>query len=160
MKKFRFPLERVLDWRASQVQLEEARLAGLLFKRQAIEARRAEALGEGAAAAAAARRNGVTGAELATMPAFQNALAARLGRLAAEQRECDEKLTAQRAALTEARRQEKLLENLKRRRRQAWEHGAARAAETEAGDLYLAGMIRRRIGTRGESALAAADPPA
>lgn len=148
MKKFRFPLERVLDWRASQVQLEEARLAGLLFQRQAIEARRAEAAGEGARAAEAVRRDGVSGAELMTMHGFQNALATRLARLAAERRECEDRIAAQRAALADARRRQKLLENLKQRRRGAWEQELARTEENEAAELYLAGLVRRQVTAR------------
>lgn len=144
MKKFRFPLARVREWRESQVQLEEARLAGLLFKRQALDERRAEAFAQGLRAAEQARRDGVTGAELMTLGGFHRALRARLDRLTGERRACEEQIEAQRAALVAARRRHKLLENLERRRRRAWEAEAARAAESEAGDLHLAGMVRRR----------------
>jgi hypothetical protein len=46
MRKFRFPLDRVMDWRRTQARIEEAKLEQLHGEVRGIEARQAELNGQ------------------------------------------------------------------------------------------------------------------
>jgi len=145
MTSFRFRLEKVLDWRRQQMELEEAG-----FKRQTT------AIAEMDGACAALEASGIR-AELevrAWSPLAGNDLAALAGfrlhtrrqeqEIARLRAEAQKKLEARQATLLEARRRCRLLERLRERRLAEWQTACDRELEELAAESYLAGLARRR----------------
>ncbi len=139
MTTFRFPLEKVLRWRHTQLELEEAQ-----FRRQAAElANLDRALAEIEASALSAEmelrgQEVVTGRDLATLGGYRLAVK-ELERQISRQREDCRKLVAERqAAMMEARRRFRLLEKLKERRLGEWEKERDREMEEIASESFLA----------------------
>jgi flagellar export protein FliJ len=139
VKAFSFPLDRVRQYRETQVRLEEAKLERLHAERRAYETRR-ERLNRQRAEGESA----LLGVKL--VDAFQLAALDRFGRhvdaqneiVAQELARCDEKIDAQKQRLTEARRGHRLLEKLREKRLAAWQADYGRELETQAAELYLA----------------------
>jgi flagellar export protein FliJ len=146
MKTFRFPLQKALELRATQLAMEEARfhraaarVAAADGERQALETARAAAETEVRAAAS------VAGQELAALGAFQ-AHAQALGKTIAGRRaQCVEAMETGRAAMLEARRRLRLLERLKERRRAEWTAAASKEVEETAAESYLAQWRRAPV---------------
>ena len=145
MKRFVFPLDRVLRFRRLEMERVEARLSELAFRahneRQAAQARRAEAIESGRQLAARPKLRGadfqITGHWLDRLEAERNnALAA------------SEKLLQQHhevlAQLVEARRKVKLLEILRGRKLDAHGMALGRQLDTQAAEFHLAKRIRER----------------
>ncbi len=144
MKKFQFPLKRVLDWRQTQVQMEEARLAALLLQRQALR-QRAEETARSLADAAGAllRQTTLPGSELQALDRFRTATAARLTGIEAHRRDLEAAIDAKRRDLAVARRDAQLLEKLEKRKKAEWQAAWDSEIESAAADSYLAGWVRR-----------------
>ncbi|MEX2262727.1 MAG: hypothetical protein WD696_12295 [Bryobacteraceae bacterium] len=143
MKKFRFDLERVREWRGQQAQLEELKFERVNAERVAVEAehRKIRASRDEAGRAilgqAAAKAQ-----ELAALDAYIRYTWSEEARLAKRLADCEKRVSEQRAAVMEAQRRLKLLERLRERRLAAWEAGLAREEEIQAGELFLARLGR------------------
>lgn len=170
MKRFRFPLARVLELRRRELEAAQARVAGLRSRRGSLEAEAARLSAECRATHAQILSKPVlTGRELSSVSDYVNELDRRR-RLSIEaaRRIGTEEAAAVRAAL-EARRKVRLLEILESKRRR--EHRAAFDREQEAllADLFLAGISRRgnppapadshRTATAGQRVLPPLSPP-
>lgn len=82
MKRFSFPLRRVLDWRLTQARVEETKLACLHAELRGIEDRIDHAHRERADSERALAQTGAaTGAELAALDSFKKAVAVECARL-------------------------------------------------------------------------------
>jgi flagellar export protein FliJ len=145
MNAFRFPLEKVLAWRRTQLEIEQAE-----FRRRAaavadIDHRRAE-LDAAAVRAETQVREWKTldGRDLQALGRFRQSLHEREKRLVEERAQCEQRLGEQRGAMLEARRRCRLLERLRERRQAEWSEAAAREIETFAADAYLAKWPARR----------------
>lgn len=146
MARFRFPLERVLELRRSQLEMEEMRFREAAAGVAELDRMRAELNAAGARAESQVREwSPVSGEDLAALGNF---------RLRIKQKERDiEGMRAQRlrhlaereASLLEARRRCRLLERLRERRLEEWRAASDREMEAMAAELYLAGRSR---GTR------------
>ena len=144
MKKFRFPLSRVMDWRRAQARIEELKLERLYGEVHGIEGRAAElneerAASEKALIAAAA----ATGEEMAALGAFQRFAIADQRRLAAKRAECVERIAKQILAVTAKRRDVRLIEKLKETRLETWTKDLSREIDAQAEEAYLATWNRR-----------------
>src|SRR5689334_2107918 len=110
MKKFTFPLDRVLDWRRTQARIEEAKLEALHAEAAAIDARQAaldrESSESELSLVAAAM---VTAVELAAGSAFRRFAALERGRLEAHREDCRRRVDAQMQLVTVKRREVRLL---------------------------------------------------
>jgi hypothetical protein len=139
MKKFVFPLDRVMDWRRTQARLEESKLERLHAERRAIEAREA-ALKEELAASERAliAAPSATGFEMAALDAFRRYTIAERGRIAHALADCGKRIAAQLGVVTLRRRDIRLLEKLKDRRLKAWEVELTRETGRQADETYLA----------------------
>jgi hypothetical protein len=139
LRKFSFPLARVLDWRRTQVRMEEARLERLYAELHGLEARAEQTRTEKIASEKAlVESRSVTGEELAALDAFKKAAASereRLERLAAD---CRARIAQQIEAVSQKRRDARLLENVEQRRRTAWRADLAREIDQQAEELHLA----------------------
>lgn len=144
MKSFRFHLERVLEWRRTQLELEQAR-----FEQQAKEVLQLD--GERANMEAAGIRSEIEtrawhpleGRDLAALAAFRRHVAAREKEIDARREEARHRLGSRKAAMIEARRRCELLERLKQRRREEWQAVADRELEQLAAESYVASLAQR-----------------
>ena len=145
MTSFRFPLQKVLDWRRMQLELEEIK-----FKRQAaalaeLDRARAELEAAGVKAEIQVRDwSPLAGCDLAALGSFRLAVKMKERDLALRRAECQEKLARQQSAMLEARRRCRLLERLKERRLSEWEREQNRDLEQLAAESYLAQWSQRR----------------
>jgi len=143
MKRFRFSLQRVLEYRRQQEDLESGRLAPLAAERVRLE-RQAEGQGvesrEVRAACAAA----------GALPAFmvRQAFDAAAGLLRARERSLDlaqqaeQRRLQQLEVVMEARRRVRLLELLRHKRKLRHGRAADQELEAIAGELHLAKLRR------------------
>jgi hypothetical protein len=146
MKRFVFPLDRVLRFRRFEMERVEAHLNELAFRahseRRTAEERRAEALQSGQQLAV---RRELRGTDFQITRHWRDRLEAERNKALA----ASEKLVQQHrevlADLIEARRKVKLLETLRRHKLEAHELGIARHLETQASEFYLAKRIRERM---------------
>jgi flagellar export protein FliJ len=145
MTPFRFPLEKVLDWRRTQLDLAET-----MFKRQAaalagLDRECAELEAVGIRTEIQVRQwRPVSGGDLAALSGFRLHLKMREKRLAAGRTECRKELASRQNAMLEARRRLRLLERLKERRLAQWRAACDREMEEHAAESYLAQWPRRR----------------
>lgn len=144
MNAFRFPLEKVLEWRRTQLQVEEARfkqqmaeIAGLDRAREGLEA-------AGSQAEMEVRGGGaVAGRELAALGGYREHLQQRRREIAGQRAECERKAAAQEAVMLEARRRSRLLERLRERRLEEWRRASDRELEELASEAFLARRNRQ-----------------
>ena len=139
MTGFRFPWQKMLDWRRTQLALEEAKF------RQAVEAVAAvdRARAEVAAAAVKAELEvrgweKVAGRDLHALGDYRLHVHSQEQVLARRRAECARHAAAQEAAMLEARRCCRLLERLRERRLAQWTAEQARELEALASESYLA----------------------
>src|SRR5262249_55627354 len=113
MKTFQFRLARVLDWRRTELEMEETRLERLHTSMAAIDRERAglESARDQAVQSLMARAS-VDGAELQLLSNYRAALESQCARLEQKRREREQETAAQQQKLLAARRRLRLLENL------------------------------------------------
>ena len=144
MKSFRFSLDKVLEWRRTQLELEEARYRQQVEALAALDRERARLEASGAAAEQQVRAwNPVAGCELEALGTFRLHMKHRELDLARPRADCLKKLAAQQKAMLEARRRVRLLERLRERRLSEWTHERDRELEELASESYLAGWARQ-----------------
>lgn len=145
MKRFVFPLDRVLRFRRFEMERVEAHLSELAFRahneRHTAEERRAEALQSGQYLAA---RRELRGADFHVIRHWLNRLEAERNQALAAAEKLLQKHRQVLTELIEARRKVRLLEILRRRKLDAHQLGVAKQLETQASEFYLAKRIRER----------------
>jgi flagellar export protein FliJ len=138
MKKFDFPLSRVMDFRRMQARLEEIKLEGLYAGLRAIDAREASLVQQRTQSETALKSApSVTGHELEVFSAYGAAMKAEQKRMDKTRVECRKRIDAQLAILTVKRRQVKLLEKLKDQRFDKWEKEMFKEIDQQAEEAYL-----------------------
>lgn len=139
MTAFRFRLQKVMEWRKTQMELEEARYRQQIAALAALDRGRAELEADGIRTEAEVRSwNPVTARELSALADYRGYLRQRESALAAQRVECVKRVAAQQAALLEARRRYRLLERLKERGLETWTRERDRELEQLAGEAFLA----------------------
>jgi hypothetical protein len=139
MSGFRFSLEKALDLRRLQLELEESK-----FQQQAAALleldRMRDYMRASRANAEAQVRAGVwaQGLDLAALGAFRLHVQAKEKDLALRRVEGEKKLEERRNAMLEARRRCRLLERLKERRKGEWDTAFNRELEAVAAESFLA----------------------
>lgn len=145
MMPFRFPLERVLEWRKLQMRAEEERLAAIQQRLEMVDQRiHALASADLQTEWGVRKLASVEGAELHGFPAFQARSRKMRDALEAEKLQCEKLAAAQRARLLKARKDYRVLEKLKERRHQAWVYLSDRELESIAADAYNSKLARAR----------------
>jgi flagellar export protein FliJ len=132
MKAFRFRVDRVLDWRRTELDLEENRLKQMHAAVAALDRERADL----ETAAAEARREVAQAEtsdalELHALDAYRRAVDLHRLRLADKRRQRQVELAGQQQKLLEARRRCQLLENLRDRRLAEWKYETQRQEEAD-----------------------------
>ncbi len=139
MKTFHFPLESALAWRKTRLEAEEAAFARLVAERERISAEARENRDSGARAEREITHSpAATALDLWALDGYRRAVATRARALEEGLRAAGTRLAAQRQRVEQARRELRLLENLKARRRAEWQREAEREIENFAADSYLA----------------------
>lgn len=145
MKTFRFPLDRVLGWRRTLVQIEQVKLERLLGERNTFESRLGSIRGERESAQYALLKAPSTlGQELAAFEAYSKASINQADALRKAIPPCLEKIRAQRLVLQSKERDVRLLESLRQDRWQEWNREQNKEIDHQAEESHLA---RWRSGT-------------
>src|SRR6516164_2987787 len=117
MKTFHFPLEKALEWRRIELELEEARYKQQSAELASLDRRRAEIEASGIRAETQVREwTPVSAGDLAALGNFRLRVKSDEAELACRRAECARKLADQQQQMLEARRRCRLLERLKERR--------------------------------------------
>ncbi len=139
MKKFRFPLERLLNYRRSRLAAEQARLDRLLAELTGIERARSSLEREERMVSESIRRLPVLSSDqLAAVAAFRRFAAAEAQRLAAEAAAAASRVAAQRESVLSARREVEVLEKLRERRMRDWRREMDQEMERQTAELVVA----------------------
>jgi flagellar export protein FliJ len=142
MKRFEFTLERVRQWRQTQVDIEMTKLQALFEQMRELRdeaARLAGAVQEAEREMDAGAGAGEVLEPLALVGLDEFRMFARREQavLARQQNELSGQIAAQRRRLIDARRDHRLLENLRARAFAAWERESDKETEALAGELFL-----------------------
>lgn len=139
MKKFRFPLQKLRDWRQIRFEAEEARLAGLLHQRQQLALTRQRLTEESEAAlVACATAATLRSEELLWLDSYRRFARAEAARLEGQMRGLEAQIDAQRRQLLEARCGVMVLDRLKDRQHQQWRKEADKEQEEMVAELVVA----------------------
>jgi hypothetical protein len=139
MNSFRFPLQKVLDWRHTQLELEEARFKQQLAALATLDRERAGWEAAGIKAEIQVRSwKPLAGADLTALGDFRLNVKQREKEIDARRLQCRKSLEAQQSAMLEARRRCRLLERLKDRRLAEWQSARDHELEQLASESFLA----------------------
>jgi len=139
MSGFRFSLEKALDLRRLQLELEESRFQQQAAALRELDRRREDMRLSRANAEAQVRAGGwAQGLDLAALGAFRLHVQAKEKQLAQLRVEDEKKVEERRNAMLEARRRCRLLERLKERRKGEWDTAFNRELEAVAAESFLA----------------------
>jgi flagellar export protein FliJ len=145
MTTFRFPLQKVLDWRRTQLELAEASFQQQIAALAAIDRAYAEMEASGIRAEWEVRRwDPLAGGDLAALGRFRLLVQSREKQISLQRVECQRELAVRKTAMLEARRRCRLLERLKERRLAEWTLARDRELEELASESYLSRWVRRR----------------
>lgn len=139
MKKFRFPLERLLNYRRAQLAAEQAKLEKILAEQRALRERRAALEREDRAIRENLRRlPELASAELEAAAMFRRYAETETVRLLSAEGELASRLERQREAVLCARREVEVLERLRERKREDWRRELDREMEAQVAELVIA----------------------
>jgi hypothetical protein len=148
MKAFRFPLEKALDLRRVQLELEEVRYKQQVAEVAGLDRQRAEVEASGIRAEIQVREwRPIAAGDLAALGNYRLYVKAREFTIARQRFEAAQTLADQQKLMLEARRRCRLLERLKERRLAEWTAGRDHEVEEIAAESYLARWSRSRRST-------------
>ena len=138
MKRFRFSLEKVLDFRRRELELAEARLEQIKAQQAYLE-RRGQALRRESLdlREQTARAQATSGAVLASTQQYVDSLESEQGRAAESRQKLERDRQEQLNALIEKRREVQALERLKDKRERVHLSASERLESLETADLFL-----------------------
>jgi hypothetical protein len=135
VKRFTFPLSRVLDWRRTPASLKEAKLSRFYAELRDIEDRIAQACAEQSDSEKDLLGSAtVRGDRLAALDAFVAAECARLEGLASHTRR---RIAQQLEAVTATRRNARLLEKFERSKLERWKADYSREMDQQADEAHV-----------------------
>ena len=139
MTSFRFPLQKVLDWRRTQLELEEVRFKQQLMAVAELDRARAELEAAGIKAEIQVRGwSALAGGDRAALGSFRLDVKQKDSEIAARRVTCQKSLETQQGKMLEARRGCRLLERLKDRRLAEWTSARDHELEELASESFLA----------------------
>jgi flagellar export protein FliJ len=143
MKSFRFPLQRVLDWRNLQLRTEEERLAGFQQKLAAlIHQQNALDVAQAKCEAALLGMTTIPGSELRALTGFKARVAGERETLRSNRAQCEAQIAEQRTRILKARKDCRVLEKLKEERLKDWKYLGDREVEETAAESYISNWLR------------------
>jgi flagellar protein FliJ len=143
MKAFQFPLQRVLEWRALQMRTEEEKLSTIQNKlAEVLHRENALVVAQLNAEMNLLARQVLDGSEFRALAAFQLRIRNEKVSLIAARKHLETQIAEQRKRLLKARKDCKILENLKERRKKAWTYLSDRELENTAAESYISSWAR------------------
>jgi flagellar export protein FliJ len=143
MSTFRFPLQRVLSFRETQLSIEQAALERLAAELRTVITALSELDSRAAREAELVRQSrSFSGSDVAGIARAREWITRERKRLLARMAECEGDIAAKTADVLEAQRKVRLVERLKERRHASFIEDENRALEELAGDSALAGWAR------------------
>ena len=143
MRSFRFPLQRVLDWRGIQLRTEEEKLAGLQQTLAALMDREKYLTESGSKAELALLKLPLLeGSDLCALAGFKLRIKRESATLKAHRAQCQSKIAEQLKRLLKARKDCRVLEQLKEERFKAWLYLGDREVEETAAESYISNWLR------------------
>ena len=143
MKAFHFSLQRVLEWRELQMRREEEKLSTLQNQlAEVLHRENALAVAQLNAEMKLLGQASVEGSEFRALAAFQLRIRGEKISLLASRRNIEEQIAEQRQRLLQARKDCKILDNLKDRRKKAWTYLSDRELENTAAESYISSWAR------------------
>jgi flagellar export protein FliJ len=138
MKRFHFPLDRVLDWREKQLEIEESRLERLAGELRILDARR-DALDaqQRESDLSVTRSNLFSASDLQSIDSFRRYATRERTIIASQHARIEQQIEEQRARLLEARRNFELLRRVREKRFGEWKRDFDREIEQQAAEFYL-----------------------
>jgi hypothetical protein len=141
---FQFRLQKVLEWRRTQLGLEEAQYRRQVAALAELDRQRAELESAGATAERQVREwNPLAGGELEALGGFRLHVKRKQQDMVAPRAESCKQLVRQQEIMLAARRRLRLLERLKDRRMAEWRAARDKELEELASESYLAKWQRR-----------------
>jgi flagellar export protein FliJ len=149
MKRFEFSLRRVLDLRKQQAEMERARLQALLATLERLRAAKQSLNQELQDARTSLTRSLASGNDYRVFADFEQHIHRRCAIHDRDSLLVQQQVRDQQAKVRDADQQVKLLENLKAKKLEQWNHQLDKELEELASDSYLARMSadRRRRGS-------------
>ncbi len=145
MQPFHFRLDKVLDWRRTQLELAESRFRRERAALAELDRLSAEWEAAGIKAEAQVRKwDQLTGADLAALSEFRGCVRAAEADIALRRSERLKSLAAREAEMMGARRRCRLLERLQERRRAEWQKAESREHEALASESFLTRWSARK----------------
>ena len=145
MRSFQFPLQRALDWRRMQLEVEESRFKQQTARLAELDRTRAELEAAGIRTEVQVRDwDPLAGGDLGALANYREYVKKRDQAIAVRRRECCRELEEQERAMLETRRRCRLLDRLRGRRYAEWLAAADREVEQLAAESFLAALARRR----------------
>lgn len=147
MKKFSFPLGRVLAWRHARTRVEEAALEKLRAELRTLEQQRAglnQSVVEARDSLLGSRS--ATAIEIAALEHYRAAAAQEAVQLGHSRVVLEQRIAQQTAMVADRRRNAKLLEKLRERRLKEWNAAAVREVEQLAEESFLSKFARSTNG--------------
>jgi flagellar FliJ protein len=139
MKIFRFPLQRVLEWRALQLRVEEEKLSGLQKQLASLlQVREQLASARNRSESHLFSSGAAAGSDLQSWALYQARLAKQQEHLKTQLLQHEKLIVEQRQRLLKARTDHRVLEKLKERRWRQWVYLNDRESEGTAAEVYLA----------------------
>lgn len=144
MRAFQFPLRQALEWRRTQMGLEEnkMRLLAASLEEMALDAVKLDMV-KARAEVAVSQAAVVEAGDLWALASYRQRLIGEMEALARRRAEAEKQLAAQRQKVLEAQRQCRLLEKLEQRRHAEWRRAADKEVEDLAAESFLARWSRR-----------------
>ena len=138
MKKFHFPLDRVLAWRHTLVRLEQIKLERMMGELRQLEGQAQVVQGEREAAERTViQAPSNLGLELSAFETFRRASATRTAALVKEGSACLERIRVQREVISQKECDVRLLEKLREDRWRAWGLEQSREIDRQAEESFL-----------------------
>jgi len=143
MKRFRFPLDRVRQFRKMQMESEHAKLEQIYARLHSIESLTAE-LGrqKRQAETSVVSAASVAGLELNSLKEFRTYARKMTSVFQLRRAKIEAEIELQRQALLEARRKYEMLDRLRSRSRSKWQYEFDREQDQLAAEVHLAGWNR------------------
>jgi hypothetical protein len=143
MKRFQFPLQRVLEWRSIHMRSAEEKLTRLQEEQAALVHREtALRAAEIKAEVGLLKLAVMDGSDLQSLAAFQLKMRAQRAELQEARVKNQAQIVQQRTRVLVARRDFRVVEKLKEKRLQAWTYMSDRETEETAAENYLARWAR------------------
>ena len=145
MKRFDFPLAKVLSFRRRQLELEEAKLEALDSERRTLESESSRLEDEAVRTRSALVVTGsAESQDLVAADLYLRHLSAEKKRHAAKVADWQARANKQQQSVVEARRRVRLIEKLEERQLREWKTAVDREMENLSSELYLARWKRSR----------------